>query len=382
MLQTISRWTLLAAAGVFTMTVGCQQSQNNSAPKTAPGQLPSLSNLNDPAAPTAESPKINATTYYAHAHLLEKQGNFGQAVVQYEQVLVLQPDFLAARNRLAVTLNKLGRNAEATQHFLTCITAQPNVAFLHNNLGFSLFLEGKYDQADGSFRRALELKPDFVRARMNLAVNDARRNRFDASYQEFAKVCSQADAFYNVGILLVEAGRYADAAQYLEGALAANPQFDAARKQLNEVARLAAQGDVNSPPAESRTPMLTAIEPSNASAAQVSLAGDPTENGAVTLAPTIPVTQVNSNAAPAPAIAPTASTPPPTPAPAPAQPADTAAVMYPATIPVIQAPANTPAQTPAKAEPEPIIHQPTIPAVQVPEKPVTSPPAETAKSGG
>jgi tetratricopeptide (TPR) repeat protein len=372
-LQMISRWTLLAAAGAATMIAGCQQTQNNAAPKTAPGQLPSLSNLKDQTAPpAADTPKINATTYYAHAHLLEKQGNFGQAAAQYEQVLTLQPDFLAARNRLGVTLNKLGHHAEATKNFQMCVAAQPNVAFLHNNLGFSLFLEGKYDQADGSFRRALELKPDFVRARMNLAVNDARRNQFDASYQEFAKACSQADALYNVGILLVEAGRYADAAQYLEGALAANPQFDAARKQLNEVARLAAQGDVASPPTATRTQMLTAIEPSSANPAQVSLAGDPTESGAITFGPTIPVTQTPPTAAAAPTPAPA---PIPTPIATPA--AETGAVTFPATIPVTQEPAKTDTEAVT-------IYQPTIPVIQVPEKSAaTTPPTATpTKSGG
>jgi hypothetical protein len=222
---------------------------------------------------------------------------------------------------------------------------------------------------------------------MNLAVNDARRNQFDAAYQEFAKVCNQADALYNVGILLVEAGRYADAAQYLEGALAANPQFDAARKQLNEVARIAAQGDATQIAANARAPMLTAIEPPNANATQVSYAGDPTENGATTLHPTIPVTQVNSSASPPPANTTMAATPPSAPiaaaapiAPATTPPANNAAVTFPATIPVTQTTAGTPAPPPATPEPEPVVYQPTIPVVVVPEKP--APPAETPKSGG
>lgn len=286
MTNLISRLTGGAALGIALLAVGCQQSQTQNEPKTAPGQLPSLSTLKSDKAPiSGEAPKINAATFFAHAHLLERQGNYQQAAEQYLKVLELQPNFTAARSRLGVTYNKLGRNAEATQLFRECLAEQPSVAFLHNNLGFSLFLEGRYEEADPAFRKAIELKPDFTRAHMNLAVNLARRNQFDAAFQEFSIVCSQADAFFNVGILLIEANRYGEAAQYLEAALAANPQFDAARKQLNELARLAANdGNANiANPIVTPRPMLTAIEPPGSSPqamgrTQTTLVGDTTTN--------------------------------------------------------------------------------------------------------
>lgn len=281
MIRIFSRSFVSATLGCMLLAAGCQQAQQNNEPKTAPGQLPSLSTLKSDKAPIAgEVPKINAATYYAHAHLLERQGNYQQAAEQYLKVLELQPTFTLARSRLGVTYNKLGRNTEATQLFRECLAEQPNIAFLHNNLGFSLFLEQRYEEADAPFRKAIELKPDFTRAHMNLAVNLARRNQFDAAFQEFTTVCSQADSFFNVGILLIEANRYGEAAQYLEAALAANPQFDAARKQLNELARLAANdGNGSATPIAIARPMLTAIEPPGSSPqsmgrTQTTLVGD------------------------------------------------------------------------------------------------------------
>ncbi|MBI5865469.1 MAG: tetratricopeptide repeat protein [Planctomycetes bacterium] len=308
-LRSMAFGVIAAAAGL----VGCQQSKQEMAPKSAPGQLPSLTQQVDAKMAPADTPKINAATFFAHAHLLERQGAFAQAAEQYATVLEMQPDFLTARNRLGVTLNKLGRNGEATQQFRLCVAAQPNTAYLHNNLGFSLFLEGRYDEADAAFRKALELKPEFARVHMNLAVNFARRGLFDQAYEEFAKVCSQADAMYNIGILLTEAGRYSDAAQYLEGALAANPQHEAARQQLTELARLAADASQN--PTAAPQPMLTTIEPpktppSVGAYTQIALANDEQQSDAthgaeLILPPTIPVkVESPGNQQPTPAPAP------------------------------------------------------------------------------
>ena len=224
----------LAFAGIsLVFCVGCQQSPPH---KGTLGNLPSQ-------LPNGEEPRVNATTYFAHGHLLERQGHFERAAVQYRRALALQPEFLSARNRLGITLNKLGRNDEATQHFQRALVKHAATAYVHNNLGFSLYLEGKYEQAETALALALELKPDFARAHMNLALVLARLGRFEETFNELTEAGSEADACYNMGILLAEAEKYAEAAQYLEAALVARPEFDAARQQLREVSRLAAEKD-------------------------------------------------------------------------------------------------------------------------------------------
>lgn len=210
--------------------VGCQQSEQRTSLGNLPGQLASDTD-----------PRVDATTYFAHAHLLEMQGQFERAVVQYRKAVTNRPDFLMARNRLGITLNKLGRNAEATAQFRHAIADHAHLAYLHNNLGFSLYLQESYAEAEAALRRALELKPEFARAHMNLALVLARQDRFEAAFAELQLVGRPADAYYNMGVILTEAEKYAEAAQYLEGALAARPDFDAARQQLRDVARLAAE---------------------------------------------------------------------------------------------------------------------------------------------
>lgn len=207
------------------------------APRTGPGALP--------LGPQADvSPRLHASTYFAHAHLLERQGNLEGAVGQYRQALQLAPNFVSARNRLGITLNKLGRHAEASAEFARAVELSPSAAYLRNNLGFSQYLEGRYEASAATLQRVLELQPNFARARMNRGLALARLGRYADALQEFRLATDEADAYYNVAVLQAEACLFLDAAHSLENALRLNPDFEAAREQLRAAVRLAAEAEL------------------------------------------------------------------------------------------------------------------------------------------
>ncbi|HUU98150.1 MAG TPA: tetratricopeptide repeat protein [Phycisphaerae bacterium] len=248
----------LAAGGVLLACSGCTETKEF----TGPGDMPVQKG-------ESVDQRIAPTTYFAHGHLLERQGGFQQAVDQYRKALELKPDFVTARNRLGIALNKLGRHGEASAEFRRAIAVQPEAAYLHNNLGFSLYLEAKYSEAEATTRRALEIKASFPRARMNHALALAKLERFDEAFDELCRVGSEADAYYNMATLQTEAGRYADAAQSLNMALRLNPDLEAARQQLREIAVLAARQETvpvadaaAEPDAEQPSQPLPAAEPS------------------------------------------------------------------------------------------------------------------------
>ncbi len=221
----------VAAGGLF----ACQANK----PPTNPGALP--------AAKTEAAPRLNASTYVAHGHLLEQQGDWAQAADRYRQALQLAPDLLVARNRLGITLNRLGRHREASTEFRAALERNPTAAFLHNNLGFSLYLEGNYAEAERALARAVELQPAFRRAQMNHGLALAKLGRDDEALAAFCVAGPRADAYYNLAVLQTEAGRYVDAVRALQEALQLNPEFDDARQQLREVARLAAAAEAAHP---------------------------------------------------------------------------------------------------------------------------------------
>ena len=166
--------TCIAAAVI---AVGGLAACQNSQPGPNPGALP--------VAKLDVTPRLNASTYVAHGHLLEQQGNLTEAAEQYRHALALTPDLLAARNRLGVTLNKLGKHAEASEEFRQALARQPQSAQLHNNLGFSLYLEGRYELAEQELARAVELQPNFRRAQMNHGLALAKLGRYDAALAAF-----------------------------------------------------------------------------------------------------------------------------------------------------------------------------------------------------
>jgi superkiller protein 3 len=222
-------WLVLAGV-VVVFQLGCQESTQLN---------PTLGNL--PQQPlNSKEPEINASTYFAHGHLLERQGQFDRAAKQYERSLALRPEFLSARNRLGITLNKLGRHAEASLQFERALASYPTKAYLYNNLGFSLYLENRYEEAEAALARALDLQPDFARAHMNRALTLARLDRLDEAFTELKLANSEPDAYFNMGVMLIDVEKYDEAGPYFEAALALRPDFDAARVQLQEATRLAA----------------------------------------------------------------------------------------------------------------------------------------------
>lgn len=221
--------TGVAVAGfVLAVLIGCVTTQQ----QTMPGALP--------RSHADAAPRLTASTYLAHGHLLERQGSFERAAEQYRKALELRPELLAARNRLGITLNKLGHHGEATACFRQALMQRPEQATLHNNLGFSLYLEGKLVEAQRSLARALESQPTFRRARMNHGLVLAKQGDYDEALVEFRLAGSEADAYYNLAVMQADAGHYADAARSFEQALGASPDFAEARDRLRQISRLAA----------------------------------------------------------------------------------------------------------------------------------------------
>jgi tetratricopeptide (TPR) repeat protein len=241
----------LVLGGILIWSAGCQSDPK----KPAPGALPAKMN-------TDAGPRLNASTYFAHGHLLERQGNYEGAVEQYQRALALSPNMVSARNRLGICLNKLGRHAEASAQFRLAIQQNHTDGYLQNNLGFSLYLEGKNIEALAALAAAIELQPDYGRAHMNKGIVLAKMGDYPAALTEFTLAAGEADAHYNLGVIQSEDGDYAAAAHSLESALKLNPGFEAARQQLRVVARLAA--GVEASPVEA--PALAVVEPDDGAA--------------------------------------------------------------------------------------------------------------------
>ena len=75
-----------------------------------------------------------------------------------------------------MTLHALGRYKEALADFRQAQILDPNAAEIENNIGVTLSQMGKRKEAHKYFEKALALNPDYDAARFNLAISFWERN--------------------------------------------------------------------------------------------------------------------------------------------------------------------------------------------------------------
>lgn len=115
--------------------------------------------------------------------------------------------------------------------------------------------EGNWREARASIRCALEQRPDDRGLRFDYAVTLAQCGDPEAAFHQFARAVGQAPAHHNLGVLLVDQGRFAAARRQFEEALAADPGLDSARDWLGYI-----DGDTTQPPADAGPGLLSAAD--------------------------------------------------------------------------------------------------------------------------
>ena len=95
-------------------------------------------------------------------------GLLEDAVQRFRVALRTDPGFAEARTELADLLVRMNRPAEAVPQYEALLRADPNDYQANNNLGVALRALGEDAEAVDHFRKALEINPDYDAARKNL----------------------------------------------------------------------------------------------------------------------------------------------------------------------------------------------------------------------
>jgi tetratricopeptide (TPR) repeat protein len=220
---------LLAACTMF--AVGCQQDAQ-SRPATA-WEKPQHSRVGS-LRPQAE-PKLLPVTHFASAQLLEESGDLTGAILQYRRTIAMNHDFIAAYERLALLLDRMGQYYDAEQVWQKAIERAPDNASLHNNLGFHHLVQRQYREAAESFDNALLADPTYDRARINLGITLAQMGQTAEALEAFRQALTEDHAQYNLGLVLRQNLKYEEARRAFEAALRANPRLTAARVHLAQL---------------------------------------------------------------------------------------------------------------------------------------------------
>ena len=101
-----------------------------------------------------------------------------------------------------------------------------------------------YDKAEAAYKKAIEMKADYAEAYSGLATSTTRSSKFDEAAAVSAKAMElsggapaaagggNADAIFNQGVILWNAGKIAEAKKQFEDAIAANPNHAESHYQL------------------------------------------------------------------------------------------------------------------------------------------------------
>ena len=103
---------------------------------------------------------------YLEGLVLEKEGNYQDAVEKYEHCMGLASNSYRAAFRLGYILDLRGNQEEAMRYYRICSEARPAFAHAITNLGLIHMDREEYQQAVNCFRRVLEDYPNNSRVKL------------------------------------------------------------------------------------------------------------------------------------------------------------------------------------------------------------------------
>jgi tetratricopeptide (TPR) repeat protein len=145
----------------------------------------------------------------------------------------------------ALEAMKAGRHDEAIAKFNEVIAKVPTCSDCYYNIGVAQSQKQDFTAAEASFKKVLELKPDSGDAYTGLANVYNAQKKFDLAAEASANASKYssggaagggAEASYNQGVILFNAGKFADAKQQFEAAAKADPNMAMAHYQLGMTA--------------------------------------------------------------------------------------------------------------------------------------------------
>ncbi|MGE5280299.1 MAG: tetratricopeptide repeat protein [Deltaproteobacteria bacterium] len=182
-------------------------------------------------------------------HLYQAEGRLEEAAGLYERAIAINPqNELRAYSGLGAAYLRMGRPADAIAVYEKAIAINPGFYELYSNLGSIYDRVGRPQEALEAFRTAVRLNQNSAAAQMNLGVLLARgRGTVEEAFSCYRKAVALdpefPEAYFNMGDLYLKLGHGPEAASYFRQALALRPDYDAARRELAEAERIAAEGE-------------------------------------------------------------------------------------------------------------------------------------------
>ncbi len=117
----------------------------------------------------AASPENAARAYFQLGYVLSKRQKTEEAAAAYRQAILLKPDYVEARNNLALLLER-GDTESAIAELEKAARLDPRSASVHFNLGRLYSSAGRLEEAASSYARAAAFDPKMGKASYRLGM--------------------------------------------------------------------------------------------------------------------------------------------------------------------------------------------------------------------
>jgi len=177
-------------------------------------------------------PKNPARLKVAYGRVMEETGQAGEARKCYEDALALQPKEMEAILGLA-RLDAAASNLDQAELGLKkAVKMAPNSSLAQYSLGQFYAGQERWEEASEALTKAMLSEPDDTQARYALAVALVHTGKIDAALPHFIRTVGDAEAHYNVGLILQQQGHPQDAERHFAMAVTKKPELVAAQNWL------------------------------------------------------------------------------------------------------------------------------------------------------
>jgi tetratricopeptide (TPR) repeat protein len=196
---------------------------------------PKVNAAGDPVSLASRPDQITPELYYQAARLAEHNGNSENAVKQYQQALQVDDEHVPSLIGLARLYDRKGEFNSAVKWYRKTIEVAPDNSMAHNDLALCLSRNKNNQEAVAELRKAIALEPSRKLYRNNLATILVGDGQPQVALAELNAVHPPATANYNVAFLLANAGRDAEARQYVYRATQIDPSMQVAVDLLQSI---------------------------------------------------------------------------------------------------------------------------------------------------
>lgn len=272
-------WALLLAVSSVPAVSGCVSSSGDSLWSRSMAAMPWASREDKISAdetPTSEaqlSPEFKAAqktfknteqTMLVWARYQEDVGEFADARRKYRELLVVYPDCVEASIGLARIELQTGRSQQAEEILTELEQRVPGDRQVKLAVGRMYSRLERYPEAVAAFERAVEIDASSQESRYELGIALARMHQLDPALAHLTYAVGEPAANYNIGYILHEQGRDADAVEWFRNALAGHPDEQTSAKSRTMLAQLDPAGNSGfstSDVASNRSRHATAVMP-------------------------------------------------------------------------------------------------------------------------